>query len=83
MDTIKKWAAGALARRRFKKLVLTKRLAGKYTKDMIPYFDDMILISLTIYVGLKYPEYRGKDLVPTDECLFTDKELFRMTDFSV
>jgi hypothetical protein len=45
MDTIKKWAAGALARRRFKKLVLTKRLAGKYTKDMIPYFDDMILIS--------------------------------------
>jgi hypothetical protein len=60
MDTIKKWAAGALARRRFKKLVLTKRVAG-----------------------LKYPEYRGKDLVPTDECLFTDKELFRMTDFSV
>ena len=36
-----------------------------------------------IHVGLKYPEYRGKDLVPTDECLFTDKELFRMTDFSV
>jgi len=44
MDTIKKWAAGALARRRFKKLVLTKRVAGKYSKDMPSYADDTILV---------------------------------------
>ena len=82
MDTIKKWAAGAIARRRFKKLILTKRIAGKlkllWIKDI--HIDDTIYF--LFHVGLKYPEYRGKDLVPTEECLFTDKELFRMTDFS-
>ena len=29
VDTISKWAKGALARRRFKKLVLTKTIQGK------------------------------------------------------
>ena len=29
VDTITKWTSGALARRRFKKLILTKQIAGK------------------------------------------------------
>ena len=35
VNTISKWTRGALARRRFRKLVLTKEIAGKYNQLII------------------------------------------------
>ena len=40
-ETIKKWGSGALARRRFKKLVQTKMIAGQHK----PIYHDGVLIA--------------------------------------
>ena len=32
------------------------------------------------YVALRYPEYRGDELVPAEDTLFTEKELFLILD---
>jgi len=57
MKIIEKWAQGASARRKFKKLVIQKQLQS-----------------------LKYPEYKDNTIMSTEESLFTEKEIFLMTD---
>ena len=46
VNTISKWTRGALARRRFRKLVLTKEIAGKYKRLTISRKSQVLMVFL-------------------------------------
>jgi hypothetical protein len=71
LNTLSKWAKGAVARRRLRKLIVTARIASKLKIGFSDSFD----------LDLKYPEYHNEKLVDSEEMLFTQKEIFLQLDY--
>ena len=87
VNSISKWTKGALARRRFKKLILTKKIQGKHEIPMNFLWNHWPLITqyshtFIFWIALPYPEYDGNEIKNSEETLFTDKELFIMLDWN-
>lgn len=53
LDILNKWTKGAMARRKFVKLVQTKTIQSKF------YSNEFIYLFLFSFLDLKYPCYKG------------------------
>ena len=67
INVLNKWAAGAIARRKFKRIILTKTIANlkypKYEEKSITWTEDKLLTDQELFIILDFKKDGSKKLV--------------------